>query len=715
MRLFRLIPLVLAAGLLAPAAGADREGPSDAQATLRAARPARVAPTRIVFAAIVAYNGGQSQIYSVEPSGRGTAQLTFGSESASAPLPSPDGRSIAFERGSSIWLMRPNGNGQRLLVKRGLEPAWAPDSRRIAYVSGTKVDRLGIGVVRVEGAGSRVLVRGDVYSPRWSPDGHSLVFLRATGGPPVSYAVAVVRGGKERIVAANSSSSSVPVWSADGRWLAYTATLNGPGELVVVRPDGRGQRVVDAGSDPVWSPRGERLAYVGSGELRVFDEPSSSRRTLARGDYIDSLAWSPSGQAIAFGQAAMFSEGGIVSALKLVTLAGRVRVLDHGESFPVLPRGVAWTTSPPGLHYRPPQPRGPLAEGDELRLREPVEDLAADGDRVAYRFCGTVGVWRPGDLRVVTVRDERPLCPWDDAIFYQVALAGDRVAWGEQYGNIGKSNTLLVADLGGGPPAAIAGNGGTGGDPRGTARAGYLLGAGPLLVFGSWAYCDDLNPPSACLGVPVAQRPIPSATLWRVREPSWPGTCPGIPSGQTSGRCQDLRTEPGPLRPLDVDQGRIVASGDNATVVLDADGRQLLSVPVPTRAAELAGSDLIVVVPGELRDYDAATGALLHAWPLPYVSFGGFCGVPADCGYTQFRLEDAARGLVTYIAGGPRPVGAAVGGQIHLLRLADGRDVVLDAGTAARFGTGGLFYAYQAPGAWPGRIRFVPFDQLPLR
>jgi hypothetical protein len=149
--------------------------------------------------------------------------------------------------------------------------------------------------------------------------------------------------------------------------------------------------------------------------------------------------------------------------------------------------------------------------------------------------------------------------------------------------------------------------------------------------------------------------------------------------------------------------------------VLDADGRQLLSIPVSTNAAEFAGSDLIVVVPGELRDYDAATGALLHVWPLPYLSFGGFCGVRIpDCGYTQFRLEDAGRGLVVYLAGGPRPVGAT-GGQIHLLRLADGRDVVLGSGTAARFGAGGLFYAYQATGLWPGRIRFVPFDQLPLR
>ena len=41
------------------------------------------------------------------------------------------------------------------------------------------------------------------------------------------------------------------------------------------------------------------------------------------------------------------------------------------------------------------------------------------------------------------------------------------------------------------------------------------------------------------------------------------------------GRCQALRSEPGPLVPFDVNDGRIVASGDNATVILDPEGREL--------------------------------------------------------------------------------------------------------------------------------------------
>jgi hypothetical protein len=42
-------------------------------------------------------------------------------------------------------------------------------------------------------------------------------------------------------------------------------------------------------------------------------------------------------------------------------------------------------------------------------------------------------------------------------------------------------------------------------------------------------------------------------------------------------------------------------------------------------------------------------------------------------------------------------------------------DASVHEGAIARFGDARLSYANQASGVWRGRIRFVPFDQLPLR
>jgi hypothetical protein len=69
-----------------------------------------------------------------------------------------------------------------------------------------------------------------------------------------------------------------------------------------------------------------------------------------------------------------------------------------------------------------------------------------------------------------------------------------------------------------------------------------------------------------------------------------------------------------------------------------------------------------------------------------------------DCGRPDWRLEDAARGLVSYI----------IGDQVHLLRLSDGADAMVDWGTLSRFSASGLVYVDG------DRLHVVPFEDLPL-
>jgi hypothetical protein len=171
-----------------------------------------------------------------------------------------------------------------------------------------------------------------------------------------------------------------------------------------------------------------------------------------------------------------------------------------------------------------------------------------------------------------------------------------------------------------------------------------------------------------------------------------PGGCP----------CPALSSSPGPYTPLDVDAGRIVVSGQNETRILAADGTILLSLPVPTLAAQMSGSDLVLAAGAELRVYDAGSGALRARWPLPAQPAGHDCdfyGDPSCLQPARLRLGDVTRGLAAYV----------LDGQVHLLRLADGADKVVGPGTLARFADAGLVYADGA------RIRLMPYEQLPLR
>src|SRR5262249_8675640 len=139
----------------------------------------------------------------------------------------------------------------------------------------------------------------------------------------------------------------------------------------------------------------------------------------------------------------------------------------------------------------------------------------------------------------------------------------------------------------------------------------------------------------------------------------------------------------GPLYPADVDGGRIVAFGDNQTLVIDRNGQVLTSLPVSPDAAQLSGNDLVLVVQGQLRHYDVRGASPLHTWPLPNVPSGPVCGWIRCTPQPSLVLNDAARGLVAY----------TVDGQLHLLRLADGADAVICQASLARFMDAGLVYA----------------------
>jgi Tol biopolymer transport system component len=654
--------------------------------------------TRFVFSAVAAYERPtfkrDQQIYSVEPNGAGLAQLTFEPEAASDPLPSPDGRWIAFIRlpspnAPSIWVMRADGRGQRRLAARGHSPAWAPDSSALAYVHG------GIREVRADGRGRRVLVpyregRAAPSAPVWSPDGRALAYSR--GGALRIRA----RHGRDRELLNWGFGVQRIAWSSDGRLLA----VEGHERVSVVRANGRNLRTLGDGRMPAWAPRGARLAHVSRGDLIVTELPAGRMRTVVDARLtVYSFAWAPEGTAIAYVESPGVQAAG---AIATVGLDGRIR---SSARTPADLGGISWRRQPTGLRYRPPTPFTAVTP-DEVRLLDRIDELAVDGDRVAYRSCGSLGVWRPGDTGVVAVRSEMPRCAGWPPIHYSLALAGDRVAWGTLAGGNSKRGLLGVAPIATDAERTIVSSPQptTSGFPQGNARSGRAFGDGSLIVFSAWKFCGELR---RCPDVLPAAQPIATETLWRVRETSWPGVCPletsvEVPPGTPEGRCQNLRVEPGPLRSLDVDAGRIVVSGDNETLVLDDEGRVVASVPLSTHAAQLSSSTLVVAVRGRLSHYDAATGDLLGSRPLPDVPVGGPCGIDY-CPAPGLRLEDLAHGQVAYV----------LDGRVHLLRLSDGADRTVAEGTTARFGDHGLFYAYEAPAPRRGRVRFVPFANLP--
>jgi TolB protein len=174
------------------------------------------------------------------------------------------------------------------------------------------------------------------WDPRWSPDGSKVLLW--SGGRVI---VADVNTGETRsLVGSPAESPAQPVWSADGSSvLVAIGDASGNTDIYVARPDGSRVRPVftDLAPEggPVWSPNGKQLAFIRYGSLPslIIADLRGHARVLLRRAGLASPgsgppAWSPDGKAIA-----VASSTGIL-LVDVRTHAVRRRAGNQGSIFP---------------------------------------------------------------------------------------------------------------------------------------------------------------------------------------------------------------------------------------------------------------------------------------------------------------------------------------------------------------------------------------------
>ena len=283
------------------------------------------------------------------------------------PAWSPDGRLICYTSRHGLWLVASAGGKARPLTPgsdRDFDATWSSDGKHVYFASyregtvalwrvdasGGKPERITLGTAsevhpnvsrdgarlvystgmqagmpscrvilldRDTGAEATITDRSMEFMAAISPDKKQVVFVSDRYGPHFDLWLQPLAHGKPsgqaRRLASQGGNLSHPVFSPDGRWIAYYAIIADQRDIWTISVEGGNPiRFTDnpsADFHPAWSPDGTQLAFVSErdGPRGIYLEavkdgrPAAPARRLEIGETApEAPAWSPDGKLIAF-------------------------------------------------------------------------------------------------------------------------------------------------------------------------------------------------------------------------------------------------------------------------------------------------------------------------------------------------------------------------------------------------------------------------------
>lgn len=227
-------------------------------------------------------------------------------------------------------------SGDQLVVN----PRFSPASQDIAFMSQRHGDQPRIEVINAEGGGRQTVgnFAEMTSSPRFAPGGGRIVLSVQQAGNSNLYAIDLGSRAATRLTSTSAIDTSGS-YSSDGSQIVFESDRGGSQQIYVMGAGGGEGKRISFGqgsySQPVWSPRGDLIAFTKRGAggfaIGVMKPDGSGERILTEGFHNEAPTWAPNGQYLMFFRDPGGQGGG---KLYMVDITGRVE-------FPVPTPGYA--------------------------------------------------------------------------------------------------------------------------------------------------------------------------------------------------------------------------------------------------------------------------------------------------------------------------------------------------------------------------------------
>jgi Tol biopolymer transport system component len=274
---------------------------------------------------VTSMDGGfdKMAITAMNADGSGRTKIKTPEGIALDPMPSPDGKRIAFTlmdqktMRAEIYVANADGSDAKKVTASeekeiAFGASWSPDGKRLAY-SQMKTPENGppkdMPLMVCDADGKNAKKIGEGIMPVWSPDGKSILYTVLNFGGDFDPHLHVIDADGKNAKQLLKAKSMMGAFSPDGKRIVYISAKDGKQEMPhihVCNPDGSDPKQLTSAEDtgelsPRWSADGKRIFFNRMKKqgapmniaLYVMDADGKNEKSLSKEDGADILGGSP--------------------------------------------------------------------------------------------------------------------------------------------------------------------------------------------------------------------------------------------------------------------------------------------------------------------------------------------------------------------------------------------------------------------------------------